>query len=104
MMSNAEAHRWSKSHVRGFARFLLHQTLVYGFLPFASMALILWFGGFNRMGLSREFLPRMLRFSFLLIVGGALFFGVLWWIVEEQRYRHRMAAEARGELPRSIGA
>ena len=104
MMSNVEAERWSKSRSEGLLRFLLRGTLLHGFLPFALIALVFWFGGFSQAGLPRELLLRMLLFGFLAIVGGALALRIICWLVDQRRYRLRMAAEARGELPSSAGA
>jgi len=99
MMSTAEVQDWQRNHTRGLRRYLLHETLT-GTLPFFVIGVVvIWL-----------FRDQDLRFPVLMAVAGVLIslavtvlFSLALWFFQERRYRKRVEAEARGELPRSVG-
>ncbi len=102
MMSSAEVQGWQRSRSRGQVRFLARETLR-GLVMFVLTSSVLWWMG-AKLAIPGDFVRRMTLIGFAIWVGGAILFGVLLWLVQERRYKKRIQAEARGELPRTAGA
>jgi peptidoglycan biosynthesis protein MviN/MurJ (putative lipid II flippase) len=103
MMTSAEVATWRRSRTSGRGKFLLRETLKSGALPFAATLMVLWWSD-RQLSISREFLVRMAWIGALVWVSGGFVFAVASWQFQERRYRRRIEAEERGELPRTEGA
>lgn len=103
MMTAGELREWRLSRARGRTRFLLRETLKGGALPFVLTLFVLWWSG-RHLSVSSEFLARMAWIGALVWLVGGLLFAVASWLFQERRYRRRIEAEERGELPRTAGA
>jgi peptidoglycan biosynthesis protein MviN/MurJ (putative lipid II flippase) len=102
MMTKAEAQGWRQSRARGRRPFLVRETLKSGAFPFAVTLLVLWWSG-RHLSISREFIVRMAWIGALVWLVGGFLFAVAFWLLQERRYRRRIEAEERGELPRTVG-
>ena len=101
MISGPEAQEWHRKRSRGLRRYLVRNALG-GALPFvATGLLLLWL--FRHQSLARGFLLWVIAAGVAISLGLDVLFSTAWWFFQEWRYRRRLEAEARGELPRAVG-
>jgi hypothetical protein len=103
MMTAGEFQEWRLSRARGRTQFLLRETLKGGALPFVVTLLVLWWSG-RHLSVSSDFLVRLAWIGGLVWLVGGFLFAVASWLFQERRFRRRIEAEKRGELPRTTGA
>jgi hypothetical protein len=100
-MSGPEAQEWHRKRGRGLRRYLLRNALAATSPFLATGLLLLWL--FRNQSLARDFLPWVIAVGVAISLALDVLFSIAWWFFQEGRYRRRLEAEARGELPRAVG-
>jgi hypothetical protein len=99
MMTTAEAQDWQRRRTVGLRRYVLRATLI-GTLPFFVIGLVFVWLLRHR---DPEFVILVATAAVVISLAVELLFSSAWWLIQQRRYRKRIEAEGRGELPRTVG-